>query len=570
MNHHIEPDLLKTTEESASDSSEKIMHFLSRASSELGHSLGWEEALQQITKVIVPDLAEACSVWWLDDGVLLQKINSNPKNSVNELLSEEINDVVKTGISFLTKNKFGMFLAAPMRLRNKVIGVLTCFSSSHLFTQIDLLVAEELAFRAGMALDNAKMYQELKSTEQYLQKSRQIAELENQAKSLFLANMSHEIRTPLTAILGFLELIIAENDQGQMSNASSRRSAEMSERVRANGAHLLKLIDQILDLSKIESGKIEILNEAVNLNELLKDVYETLGFHTKRRKNNLEFHIDSTIPSWIQTDPTRLRQILINIVGNALKFTENGEVSVHISFDDSKSQLSFVVKDNGIGLTAEQKSRLFNPFTQGDASHTKKFGGTGLGLSLSRRFAQHMKGDIVLVSSEPLCGTTFEITIQATDVSLQKLNPTLWQRPDKPKYRKNEANSFMLSGVKILLAEDSPDNQMIINMILEKAGAEVHIANDGAEAFKMASENKYDIILMDIELPIMSGHQVCQKLREKGYAGPIIALTAHALKKERDQSLQYGCDAHITKPIDRYHLISTIHSYVNMNLNYPH
>lgn len=570
MNRDFESDLLKTKEESSADSSEKIMHFLSRASSELGHSLNWDETLQQIKNVIIPDLAESCSVWWLDgDGVLLEKINTHQEMQT-DFAPEEINEIIKTGISVLTPIEEGFFLAAPMRRRNKVIGVLACFNSSKDFSQTDLLIAEELAFRAAMALDNSKMYQELKATEQYLQKSRQIAELENQAKSLFLANMSHEIRTPLTAILGFLELIIAENDQSQTSNSSTRRSAEMSERVKANGSHLLKLIDQILDLSKIESGKIEIFNESVNLNELLKDVYETLGHQAKRRKNNLEFQLDSSIPAWIHTDPTRLKQILINIVGNALKFTENGEVSVQISFDDKKSQLSFIVKDNGIGLTKEQILKIFNPFSQGDLSHTKQYGGTGLGLSLSRRFAQHMKGDIVLLSSELSFGTIFQITIQAEDVSSQKLVPTLWQQSGKTRLEKNEPTSFTLSGVKILLAEDSPDNQMIINMILEKVGAEVHIASDGGEAFEMANKNKYDIILMDIELPIMNGHQVCKKLRAKGYTSPIIALTAHALKKERDQSLQYGCDAHLTKPIDRYHLISTIHSYVTMNLDCPH
>lgn len=574
MNQDLVSLTSNTSEDILNESSEKILHFLSKATSELGNSLNWDETIGQICHVVIPDLADSCSIWWLEpDGVLVEKKNSHKEDKLSTEAPHEIADVVKTGISVLMPlaQGRGSLLAAPMRLRNKVIGVLACFSSSHELTQTDLVVVEEIAFRGAMALDNARMFQELKTNEEYLQKSRQIADIENQAKSLFLANMSHEIRTPLTAILGFLDLILAENEQNNLAAGKPvRRTADLSERVRANGSHLLKLIDQILDLSKIESGKIEIVNETVNLNELLAEIYDTLNLQAKRRKNNLEFLFDSSIPVLIQTDPTRLKQILTNIVGNALKFTENGSVSMQISYDEKKSQLSFIVNDNGIGLTKEQMLKIFNPFSQGDVSHTKRFGGTGLGLSLSRRFAQHMNGDIVLLHSEPSRGTSFQITIQAEDLSEQKIDPQLWLKSSvRPAYSTGQGE-LSLSGVNILLAEDSPDNQLIINMILEKVGAKVDIASDGAEAFEMALKKKYDIILMDIQLPIMTGHVVCQKLRELGYSGPIIALTAHALKKERDQSLQYGCDAHLTKPIDRYHLISTIQSYVSMKMDFPH
>lgn len=570
MNHNLDTSSTTAKEELLSESSEKILHFLSRATSELGNSLSWDESLQQIAQVVVPDLAESCSVWWLDqDDHLVEKLNTHQKINYYNAAPPEITEVVKTGISILQKmDANGSFLAAPMRIRNKIVGVLVCFSSSRIFTQTDLVITEEISFRGAMALDNAKMFQELKRNEEYLQKSRQIAEVENQAKSLFLANMSHEIRTPLTAILGFLDLILAENEQG--TGRSAKRSADLSERVRANGAHLLKLIDQILDLSKIESGKIEIFKEAVNLNDLLKEIYDTMGLQSKKRSNSLEFRFDSSIPTMIQTDPTRLKQILINIIGNALKFTENGAVAVTISYDEPTSMLSFVVEDNGIGLTEEQMQKIFNPFIQGDVSHTKRFGGTGLGLSLSRRFAQHMNGDIVLLSSEPTRGTVFKVTVQAEDVSHQKIDPAQWQESSVRPVLVAGRNDLSLSGVKILLAEDSPDNQLIINMILEKVGAQVDIASDGAEAFSKAVKNKYDVILLDIQLPVMNGHEVCQKLRAQGYTGPVIALTAHALKKERDQSLQIGCDAHLTKPIDRYHLISTIQSYVQMKMDFPH
>lgn len=572
MNHILGASVDVSTAPSLVDTSEQILHFLSRATTELGSSLDFQDTIEQICKLMTPDLAQACSIWWGGNDtpytLLTQKQNSYPL-AFNEF---DISPVIKTGTLMTQElpSQAGHVMAVPMRLRNQIVGVLILFSAKVPFSKTDCVVSEEIAFRAAMALDNSRLFQELKLTEDYLQKSRQIADVENQAKSIFLANMSHEIRTPLTAILGYLDLILIESEMGLAANRSPKRSADLSERIRANGSHLMKLIDQVLDISKIESGKIEICNEAVNLSQFLTEIYDTLSLQAKRKKNNLEFHLDSTIPAWVQTDPTRLKQIITNIVGNALKFTENGLVAVRLNYDTETSQLAFLVTDSGIGLTAEQKLKIFNPYAQADASTTKNFGGTGLGLSLSKQFAQHMNGDIILVSSKPNCGTTFKISIQAKDVSNQKLDANTWQPAVRPPIiGSDEASGLALNDVSILLAEDSPDNQLIIKMILEKEGARVEVAPDGVLALQMASERQYDIILMDIELPKMNGHIVCQKLRLKNYRKPILALTAHALKKEREQSIQFGCDAHLTKPIDRYLLISTIQSYLNRKMDLP-
>lgn len=537
--------------------SARILQFLSRASSELGTSLNWQETLDQLCRVVTPDLAEHCSVWYRDGkGIFTEHKRPDLQMEISDLIEIEISQVIKTGQARLKINDDSFTVTVPMRLKNNMNGIIVLINFKKAFDQVDLAIAEELAHRAAMVLDHAKVYENLKTAEEHLQMLRNTADNASKIKSLFLANMSHEIRTPLTAILGFLDLILSNQEQ------KNTQSEDLANRVRANGAHLLKLIDQILDLSKIESGKIEIFSEKVNLGELLKEVNSTLILQANKKNIALEFKLMGSVPSEVQTDPMRLKQILINILGNAIKFTDSGKVCIVVSYGPENSQLQFKISDTGIGLTVEQRGRIFNPFIQGDISHTKKFGGTGLGLILSRKFAQQMGGDLILLDSVLGSGTSFEVKVQALSEANTQMMATVWKKDAAVKPSNKIEEVISLAGADILLAEDSVDNQMIIKMILTKAGAKVDIAADGQEALKKASQKNYDIILMDIQLPYMNGHLVCQSLREKLYTGPIIALTAHALKEERNQSFQAGCNAHLTKPIDRQLLLSTIKSYL--------
>ncbi len=544
--------IIKNVEDS---STERILHFLSRATSELGTTLDWHETLIQLCEIMCPDLAEHCSVWWVgQDGELSEQKKANINADITDVIETMNEKVMKSGISRIENQEGLSILTVPMRLKNKVAGLITLINFNSSFKKIDSDIAEELAYRAAMVLDHAQIFKNLKEAEEHLLKMRALADEASETKSMFLANMSHEIRTPLTAILGFMDIIISNQEQINM------QTTDLADRVRANGTHLLRLIDQILDLSKVESGKIEIFSETVQLGGLLKDIYDTMYLAASRKNIKFEFKIEASIPVQIKTDPTRLKQILINVIGNAIKFTEHGKVSLTIGFDPKMNQLRFKIADTGIGLTPEQRERIFHPYMQGDLSHSRRFGGTGLGLTLSRKFAQHMNGNIVLIDSVAEEGTVFLVTIDSGCGEHPELTNILWKNEKKLKLVAE--SNISLEGIKILLAEDSPDNQMIINLLLTKVGAEVDIASDGIEALNMALAKKYDVILMDIQLPYMNGHMVCKKLRDSKYAGPVIALTAHALKKERDESMQSGCNEHLTKPIDKNLLVRTIKSFI--------
>ncbi len=539
--------------------SEKLLHFFSRAASELGTSLDWNVTLHQLCSIFSPALSEYCSIWTMQpNGQLIEQKRADAHSEISDLIEIEIKWVTENSSSRIKAASANScyLLTVPMRFKNELNGAIVLINFKKDFQEVDLVIAQELAHRAAMVLEHSRVYKELKTAEEHLQNMRDVADSASKTKSMFLANMSHEIRTPLTAILGFLDLILTSQENPSM------QSLDLGERVRANGAHLLRLIDQILDLSKIESGKIEIFSEKLNLGELLRDVHSTLILQAQKKGIRLHFKLDSPVPVFILADPTRLKQILINMVGNAIKFTEIGSVTVAVSYSAAEARINFVIQDSGIGLTAEQKARIFKPFMQGDVSHTKRFGGTGLGLTLSRKFAQHMCGEITLVDSVLGSGTSFLVTIGSGHLEDVPLTNTIWKKEPKKKMTRASEPSISLKGCRILLAEDSVDNQMIIDMILTKAGALVEIASDGIEAFEKAQKKQFDIILMDIQLPLMDGHLVSKKLRANHYIGPIIALTAHALKAERDQSIAAGCNAHLTKPIDKNLLISTISSYL--------
>ncbi|MEJ2107439.1 MAG: response regulator [Acidiferrobacteraceae bacterium] len=365
----------------------------------------------------------------------------------------------------------------------------------------------------------------------------------NRSKSAFLANMSHEIRTPLTAIIGFSESLLDANQS-------------MAERVDAigtitrSGKHLLKIINDILDLSKIEADKLEIERIPVNPFEILADVESIVALMAQEKGLAFRIEYDFPLPLQIQSDPLRLKQILINLCNNAIKFTHEGSVRIKVSCDRDAGALYFKVIDTGIGLSEEQASRLFEAFAQADTSTTRRYGGTGLGLHLSRELALKLGGDLTL-DSTPEVGSCFTVRIATGDLS----QASWTDKSFTPKFSPDvvHAPETLIAG-RVLLAEDNIDNQRLISMYLKKAGADVIVANHGREAVEKARNGKFDMIITDIQMPVMNGLDATRAIRNNGYTGPVIALTAGAQRSDADACLEAGCTEFAAKPIDRQHL----------------
>lgn len=379
--------------------------------------------------------------------------------------------------------------------------------------------------------------------------ARSDAEKASQAKSAFLANMSHEIRTPLGAIMGFVGLIKDSKVQ-QDTDVSNFLSV-----IERNSHHLLQIIDDILDLTKVEAGKMAIEKLEFQLVEFLADFTSLAAMKAREKGITFEFISDSPLPESIKSDPNRIRQILGNVVGNAIKFTEKGRVELRVIY--TTNHLEFRVSDTGRGISPEQRTSLFQVFSQADSSTTRKFGGTGLGLVLTKKLSQALGGDFLLMQSELGKGSTFSAGFPVEVQSDVKWVP-LKSLKVEPTTQAADPTDAQLQGLEILLVEDSPDNQFLIQKLLEKTGAKISLANNGSEGVDMALAGKFDIILMDIQMPIMDGHQAVKTLRAQGYTKPVIALTAHAMKEEAEKAAKSGFSHFLTKPIDRKAMIELL------------
>lgn len=378
------------------------------------------------------------------------------------------------------------------------------------------------------------------------EKAKKDAEEANQAKTEFLAFMSHEIRTPLGVILGFAEILKEKTIDQNLRD-------EFADTIHRNAVELGSLIDDVLDISKVEAGRVELAREVVDVVDLIRDIKSSFSLSLDKKNIKLSISIDDSVPSAIVSDHKVLRQILINIIGNAIKHTENGGISLRVHLDENKDSdqrlVTFTISDTGCGILESEQDKIFTRYGQSSCPTASKAKSTGLGLVLSKHLAQLLGGDVELKESKPGEGSTFVITVNselAHDPTLSIANST------KTNLRKR------LDGVKILVAEDTPDQAFLIKFLLADVGAIVTIVNNGAAAVEKTLSHSFDIILMDMQMPILDGLEACKILRRQGFQKPIIALTAQALKTDTGHSLHAGCTRHISKPFTQERLIKAI------------
>ncbi len=376
----------------------------------------------------------------------------------------------------------------------------------------------------------------------------------NRAKSEFLANMSHEIRTPMNSIVGFGDILAQE----ELSDGQK----QYIRNIQISSQNLLHLINDILDFSKIEAGKLDTEMIKCDMAPLLENIDSLMRPPANEKKLDFEVLQCGQLPSHLRTDPSRLRQCLINLVGNAIKFTENGHVYVNVSMEktDDGALIRFDVEDTGIGISKDKLETIFESFTQADGSTTRKYGGTGLGLTITRQLSRLLGGGLT-VKSRPGKGSVFSLTIPA-GIDVDSVPPMdKYEYINEDSEPKEDGAQPLMSG-KVLVAEDNRANQTLVKLMLEKMGFEVTIANDGRQAFEIVSRQPHDLILMDIQMPRMNGYEATEAIRRKGIRIPIIALTANAMKGDDKKCFDAGCDAYVAKPVDRTKLFELMRKYI--------
>ncbi|MCE5302267.1 MAG: response regulator [Planctomycetaceae bacterium] len=472
-----------------------------------------------------------------------------------DMWSPETRPVVEAAMTKATQGIQARFEASYRRPDGKEI-----------IWQVVLSPVHQEGGQIGPVVEIANDITDYRHAETELRRAKEAAEAATQAKTEFLANMSHEIRTPITAVLGYTDLLLEPN-------LSETERWSFLDTVRRNGQVLLDLIDDILDISKIEAGKLEVDRIPCSPWQILSDLGALMRVRTDSKGLSFTIDCDGPLPETIQTDSMRLRQILVNLVGNAVKFTETGHIRVVarlLNNQDREPKLQFDVSDTGIGMTSAQLGVIFHPFTQADSSTSRRYGGTGLGLTISKRLAILLGGDIT-VASEPGAGSIFRLTVATGPLA----GVAFSDRPRSVLEARVEPAPRPTLHCRVLLAEDGVDNQRLLSLVLRKAGADVIIAQNGQEAVELALATfprwgrryadpvePFDIILMDIQMPLIDGYEATRRIRQEGYTGPIIALSAHAMSDAVDRCFAAGCDDYLAKPIDRDKLLRKVAEFV--------
>ena len=439
------------------------------------------------------------------------------------------------------RRRRGFCVYVPLFAGSRAVGVLAVQTSGRRPGPVQIRTVLAVGRLLALSAENLRLVDTLRQ-------ARDAAEAANHAKTDFLANMSHELRTPMNAILGYTDLLLDSRD------SLSPDVREKLQVVSRNGAYLLEALSDILDLSKIEAGQLDVERIPLDPRVVIDAASGLFSIQAREKGLSLDLVFPPDLPARLISDPTRIRQALTNLLGNALKFTSEGGVRVETRYE--REMLVVRVRDTGIGIPQEKLAGLFRPFEQADASTTRRYGGTGLGLAITRRLARLLGGDCT-VESEAGVGSTFTFSCHAPRAGA---GGSVAPSPDDVAAAGRRACAAAAEplAARILLAEDGPDNQRLIALILRKAGAEVVVVENGRLAVERLRREPFDLVLMDMAMPDMDGYEATRTLRELGMDLPVIALTAHALQGDRERCLEAGCSRYLTKPVERARLLAVI------------